>query len=343
MIAVELVQPGEIAIRDMPAPEPGRGEVVVAVETALTCGTDIKTFRRGHPHIPLPAPMGHEASGTVSAVGRDVRDLREGDRIAFVPTVPCGTCSLCRHGRDNLCPHAVGRMNFGAFAEQLRLPAHIVSGGTFLRPDGMSADVAAALEPLACVVRGTRRVRLADTRNVLVLGDGAIALLFVQLIRQHTQARIIVAGHHAARLDVALAFGADTTTLASGDTLRAEVKADGSLADVVIECVGTAAAWDTAASLVGTAGQVLLFGGRAAGERADIDAFRVHYEELNVLGAFHYGRADVRVALEMLADGTVRIAPLVTHRVPLARFKEALDLVLERRAIKVAIEPAASS
>jgi L-iditol 2-dehydrogenase len=207
----------------------------------------------------------------------------------------------------------------------------------------MPADVAAALEPLACVVRGTRRVRLADAGNVLVIGDGAIALLFVQLIRRQTQGRIVVAGHHASRLEVARALGADATTLAtSGDVLRADVESAGSLADVVIECVGTSTAWDTAASLVAKAGQVLLFGGRAAGERADIDAFRVHYEELDVLGAFHYGREDVREALALLADRSVRIAPLVTHRVALARFADALDLVLERRAIKVAIEPVAS-
>lgn len=342
MLAVELVRPGEIALRTVPVPEPGPGEAVIAVESALTCGTDVKTFRRGHPHIPLPIPLGHEASGTIVALGSGVRELREGDPVACVPTVPCGSCRLCRRGRDSLCPNAIGRMNFGAFAERLRLPAHIVAGGVFHRPAGMSADTAAALEPLASVVHGAHRVRLAEAENVVLLGDGAIALLFVQVARQRGAGRIVVAGHHAGRLDAARSLGADAVTLARGQVLREVVESEtgGALADLVIECVGTADAWEAAAELAAPAGQLLLFGGRPAGEHASVDAFRVHYEELDVLGAFHYGRADVREAFGLLATNTVRIAPLVTHRRPLEQFPEALDLVLSRQAIKVAVEPA---
>lgn len=341
MTAVELLRPGELAIRELAVPEPGPGEVVIRVETALTCGTDLKTFRRGHPRIPLPVPMGHEAAGVIAALGSGVHGVREGDAIACVPTVPCGACRACRRGRENLCVHGVSRMNFGAFADYLRLPAHIVAGGTFLRPPGMDADTAAALEPLACVVRGARRLALAEAETVVVLGDGPIALLFVQVARLRGARDIVVAGRHDHRLDVARALGAHTTTTAAGDALVDEVerRTAGARADVVIECVGTADAWAAATRLVGRAGVVLMFGGRAGGERAELDAFRMHYEEVDVIGAFHYGRDDVREALALLAAREVRIAPLVTHRVPLARFRDALELALTRQALKVAVVP----
>jgi len=341
MIAVELVRPGEIAVREVPVPHPGPGELLLRVECALTCGTDLKTFRRGHPRISLPAPMGHEASGVVAAIGAGVDGFREGDAIACVPTVPCGICRLCQRGRDSLCEHAVGRMNFGAFADYMLLSAHIVAGGTFPRPPGMSADEAAALEPLACVVHGARRLALAHAEHIVILGDGPIALLFLQVARLRGAGRVLLAGHHAARLAVAHELGASSVVDSNGSALRAAVSdfTNGTFADVVVECAGTADAWSTAATLAGTAGEVMLFAGRPSGETAAFDAYRIHYEETDIKGAFHYGSRDVREALELLARREVQIAPLVTHRRPLTRFEEALQLALERRALKVAVEP----
>lgn len=341
MTAVELLRPGEIDIREVPVPEPGPGEVLLRVQTALTCGTDLKTFRRGHPRIPLPSPMGHEASGTIAAVGRGVHGVREGDAVACVPTVPCGACRLCRRGRENLCPHGVDRMNFGAFADYLLLPAHVTTGGTFLRPPGMDADQAAGLEPLSCVVRGVRRLDLAAAEHVVIIGDGPIALLFLQVARLRTDAPILVAGHHDDRLDLARRLGADATTMHGGEALLADVTSftGGALASTVVECVGSPQSWESAARLVAPAGTVLMFGGRAPGERASLDAYRLHYEEVDVIGAFHYGRSDVREAFGLLAAREVRIDPLITHRVPLGRFRDALDLALSRKALKVAVEP----
>ncbi|MBI4519746.1 MAG: alcohol dehydrogenase catalytic domain-containing protein, partial [Gemmatimonadetes bacterium] len=176
-----LVEPGRIEERDDADPAPGRGELLVRVEAALTCGTDVKTFRRGHPRIPLPAPFGHEMAGTVVAVGKDVVALQEGDALACVPTAPCGECTACRRGRENLCAVAIEEMRFGAFSPYVLLPDRIVRRSVFARPATMSATTAAALEPLACVVHGASRIPLVGARSVLILGDGPIALLFLQL------------------------------------------------------------------------------------------------------------------------------------------------------------------
>lgn len=364
MLAAELLRPTVVDLREVPVPVPGPGELLVRVEAALTCGTDIKTYQRGHPRIPLPVPMGHEFSGVIASVGAGVHTFREGDAIACVPTAPCGECRLCRRGRENLCPDAVGRMAFGAFAGYVRLPAHIVECNVFERPADMPAQVAAALEPLACVVHGADRVALDRAETVVLLGDGPIALLFVQLARLAGVSRVLLVGKHAVRLEAAHLLGAEALVHPGAGGASAEGGSEarrakqpieprdpvaprdavlewsgGSGADVVIECVGRPESWEEAASLAAPGGEVLLYGGCAAGTRARFGTYPIHYEEVDLKGAFHYGRADVRRAYELLLSGAVRVEPLITHRRPLARLTDALELVLSREAIKVVVEP----
>lgn len=341
MRAAVLLRPGELELRETPVPQPGPGELVVRVEAALTCGTDVKTFQRGHPKFPLPSPLGHEFSGVVAAAGACVRAWREGDAVALVPTAPCGACRLCRRGRESLCPDAVGRMLLGAFAEYVRVPAHIAAANVFARPAGMGPEIAAALEPLACVVHGADRVALERAESVVLVGDGAIALLMLQLAKLRGAGRVLVAGKHTGRLEVARALGADAVVDVSSAPLADAVRdwTGGAGADVVIECVGRPETWEAAAALAGTGGEVLLYGGCAAETRASFDTYTVHYREVDLKGAFHYGRADVRRALDLLERGDVRVAPLITHRRALAALYDAFGLALSREAIKVAVQP----
>jgi L-iditol 2-dehydrogenase len=391
MRAAVLVRPGQVEMREVPVPAPGPGELLVRVDAALTCGTDLKTFQRGHPRIPLPTPMGHEFSGTVVAADAGVDRFREGDAIACVPTAPCGECRLCRRGRENLCPEAVGRMVFGAFAEYVLLPRHIVERHVFPRPAGLAAHEAAALEPLACVVHGADRVAFERAEHVVFLGDGPITLLFLQVAKLRGAGRVIVVGRHEARLAVARALGAETVVVepgtdgggsdglsgaatggevvgaASGEVERGTAgpglagapgsgsaggqdpgsalreaileRTGGVGADVVVECVGRPEVWELAATLAAPGGEVLLYGGCAAGTRASFDTLRLHYEEVDLKGAFHYRPASVREAYEMLADGRIAVGPLVTHRRALDRLEDALGLVLRREAVKVAVVP----
>lgn len=365
MRAAVLVRPGYVEMREVAVPAPGPGELLVRVDAALTCGTDLKTYQRGHPRIPLPTPMGHEFSGTVAAVGAGVERFREGDAIACVPTAPCGACRLCRRGRENLCPDAVGRMVFGAFAEYVLLPRHIVDRHVFPRPATLAAHEAAALEPLACVVHGADRVALEHAGHVVFLGDGPITLLFLQVARLRGAERVIVVGRHEARLAVARELGAETILDPGAAVREAGEGASGSRdgvvreagavvlreaileriggvgADVVVECVGRPEVWEAAPALAAPGGEVLLYGGCAAGTRASFDTLRLHYEEVDLKGAFHYRPASVREAYELLADGRVATGPLVTHRRPLGRLEEALGLVLRREAVKVALAPEA--
>lgn len=345
MLAARLLRPGRFELRRDPVPEPAAGQILLRVDAALTCGTDLKMLRRGHPKLPMPAPMGHELSGTIVAIGPEVAGLAEGDAVALVPTAPCGRCRLCRRGHESLCPDAVGRVMLGAFAEYALVPAHIVERHVFPRPASLSPAEAAALEPLACVVHGASRLDLSGAESVVLIGDGAISLLFAQVALRQGAARVIVAGRHSQRLQMARHLGAEAIEVGREEDWPAQLAdavrdhTSGNGADVVVECVGTSASWEAAPSLATVGGEVLLFGGCASGARVSFDAYRLHYDEVDLKGAFHYGTPDVREALRLLAGGEVVAAPLITHAVPLPRLEEALDLALTREAIKVAITP----
>lgn len=340
MKIAELVRPGLIELRDVDPPQPAAGELVVRMDAALTCGTDLKTFERGHARLPLPLTLGHEISGTIIAAGQGVDRFREGDAIACVPTAPCGACRVCRRGRESLCAQAVGRFMLGGFAEYVRVPAHIVRENTFLRPHHIAAHEAAALEPLSCVVHGSNRIRLREAETVVIIGDGAIALLFAQVAKLQHRGHLLLAGRHPSRLAVARRLGVEVVDVAQ-QPLRDAVmdRTNGQGADIVIECVGRPEVWEAAAALAATAGEVLLFGGCAAGTHAAFETSRIHYDEIDIKGAFHYGRSDVRIAWEMLKERAVDVGALVTHQLPLHRLLEAFELARSRTAIKVAVSP----
>ena len=340
MRRAELVRPGVIEMREVAEPKPGAGEVVLRIDAALTCGTDIKTYQRGHPKIPLPAPLGHEFSGTITAVGTGVDRFREGDAVACTPTASCGVCRLCERGQDSLCAQGVGRIVLGAFADYITVPAHIVQSNMFERPASLSAERAAVLEPLSCVVHGADRVLLSRAERVIIVGDGPIALLFGQVALLRGADDVMLFGKHDVRLRAAEAVGLNAIDSGDDDIrVIARDLTDGAGADVVVECVGRPELWEAAFDCVASGGELLAFGGCPANTRAAFDTFRLHYEEVDVKGAFHYGRADVRRAYDLLLDEEVDADVLITHTEPLDNLKRALDLVLQRIAIKVAVHP----
>jgi L-iditol 2-dehydrogenase len=335
-----LIRPGVLEMHEVPQPHPAAGEVVLRIDAALTCGTDIKTYQRGHPKIPLPAPLGHEFSGTVAAVGAGVERFREGDAVACTPTAPCGVCRLCERGHDSLCAQAVGRIVLGAFADYITVPAHIVQTNMFERPASLRAEHAAILEPLSCVVHGADRVLLGRAERVIIVGDGPIALLFGQVAMLRGADEVLLFGKHDVRLRAAEAVGLSAIDV-GGDDIRiiARDLTDGVGADVVVECVGRPELWEAAFECVAGGGELLAFGGCPANTKASFDTFRLHYEEVDVKAAFHYGRADVRRAYDLLLDEEINADVLITHAESLDRLQDALELVMQRMAIKVAVHP----
>jgi L-iditol 2-dehydrogenase len=341
MITSYLESPGNLTLREVPIPEPGDGELVVKVDVALTCGTDLKTYRRGHPLFPCPTAIGHEFTGRVARVGKGVTAFKEGDAICAAPSAPCGKCSACRRGLENLCDGIHGKnMAWGAFADFIRIPAHVVARNVFARPAGLDPREAAFLEPLSCVVNGVSRLDLRTIDTAVVLGAGPIGQLFVALLARRVP-RVVVVGKRATRLQAALDLGAKATVDAAEPDVVGRVKAltNGEGACAVVECVGRSESWQEAVAMTRKGGEVLLYGGCASGTQVPIDARKVHYEALTLKGAFHFAPRDVREAFELLSAHALPVGRLISDELPLARLSEAIARLEEGECLKLAIRP----
>lgn len=336
-----VTAPGEIHLEERPTARPGDGELLVRISVALTCGTDLKLVQRGHPKIPFPAPLGHEWAGRVAAVGPGVRGFAEGARVVALPTAPCGDCAYCTRRLENLCVHLFEVTAFGAFADTLLLPRHIVARNTFEIPETVPDEVAAFLEPLACVVHGASLVQLGGDRTVVLLGDGPIALLFLQVARLAGADRIVLVGRHESRLTAARALGAEHVLDASREPPDAIVRdwTDGLGGDTVVECVGRPEAWAQAVSLARRGGEVLFFGGCERGTELRVRTERVHYDELTLRGGFHYTPASARRAFEWIEARALHLDPLLSGSVGLEDLPTAFERVRKREVVKVAVRP----
>ena len=290
MRALRFHAPGDVRLEEVPRPEPGPGDVLVRVEVALTDGTDLKAFRRGHPLLlgDAPSPFGHEFCGV---------DVSTGRRVVAANSAPCGDCAPCRRGQEELCERLLPLLN-GAYAEFLLVPERIARVNLHPVPPGLAPEVAALVEPLACCLHGVERAEVREGGTVAILGAGPIGLMLCACVAD-TGARPVVVGGRPERRALAPLFGA--------------VPGDGRGADVVIEAVGTGEAWRDALELVRPGGTVLFFGGREVA----VDTFRLHYEELTLRGAFHHTPRAVRRALAFLATGARPWERLVTHEVAL--------------------------
>lgn len=341
MRANVLVEPGVIEMREVPIPDPEPGGVVVKVATALTCGTDLKAFLRGHPKFPTPTLFGHEFAGVVAKVGAGVTRFREGDVVMSTHSAPCGACYYCRRGQENLCDTIMSTMVLGAYAEYIRLPERIVRQNMYLKPDALPYREAALMEPLACVVHGLENVAVREDDAVVILGNGAIALLHVAALRTRGVETIIVAGRRAYRQRVAQAVGASHTLDFEAEALPARIRdlTDGRGADLVIECTGQPQIWELAVQLARRGGTVVFFGGCKRGTTVTFDTERIHYDEITLRSPFHMTPRAVRQARQMLLERRVDWGRLITADYPLERLGEALDQLQRGDCIKFAILP----
>jgi L-iditol 2-dehydrogenase len=302
--ALRFHGPGDLRLEDVPNPEPGPGDVLVQVEVALTDGTDLKTFRRGHPVLlrELPSPFGHEFCGIDVATGKRV--------------VAANSAATDDRGGP------IELLN-GAYAELLVVPAEIAEVNLLPVPPGLAPEIAAMVEPLACCLRGVERAGVATGDRVAILGAGPIGLMLSACVAD-AGGRPEVVGGRAERRVLVPEFGGGT--------------GDGEGADVVIEAAGTDAAWQRALELVRPGGTVVYFGGRETGTELRVDTYRLHYEELTLRGAFHHAPRHVRAALAFLASGAYPWQRLITHQV---RLEDVAALLADPPAdyLKAAVVP----
>ncbi|HWW00229.1 MAG TPA: alcohol dehydrogenase catalytic domain-containing protein [Candidatus Acidoferrum sp.] len=310
------------------------GEVRIQIEASLTCGTDLKVFKRGY-HAKMivpPAVFGHELAGTISEV-QDA-EWKVGERVAVANSAPCGDCFYCRGAQENLCDQLLF-LN-GAYAESIVVPARLVEKNLLrLQPNTQFRD-AALVEPLACVVQGVQDTQLRAGQRVLVIGSGPIGLMFVTLARQRG-CSVTVSGRGEKRLAAARRLGAERVLEA---TVGSESQPPGDLTfDVIIEAVGKPETWEAAVRLVRKGGTVNFFGGCPSGTSVSFDTARIHYSNLVLLASFHHTPSTIRRALGFIESGLVRAADFVDGECPLAELPNLFrSMAAGNRAVKTFIQ-----
>lgn len=325
-----LEKPGVISLTNIPVPEPAAGEVLVRVMAATTCGTDLKAYLRGHPQIPMPGVFGHEYSGVVASVGEGA-PFAVGDPVMGVHSAPCRKCRWCVRGQENLCQSIMATKVLGSYAEYLLVPAHIARINLFPKPEGLSFEAASLLEPLSCVAQGLESVPNHVGDRVLIIGPGAIGLMFAAALRLRGSHEIVLAGRNKERLAVGESFGAKT---AHPDDPSLDRQFD-----VVIECTGSVDVWQRSVSYARKGGTVVLFGGCPSGSSASFDTGRLHYDQITLISPFHFGTAAVQTAREWLLDPTMDLLPLISESRALEEGRETFEDLKAGHGLKYVFHP----
>ena len=329
----------DVRLAEMAIPKIGPGELLVRIRASGICGSDLMEWYRIRK---APLVLGHEISGEVAEVGAGVARFRIGDRVFVSHHVPCGRCRYCRNGHQSVCD-VLRSTHFdpGGFAEYVRVPGINVELGTFPLPDEMTFEEGSFIEPLACVVRAQRFARLAAGQTVLVIGSGISGLLHIQLARARGAARIIATDISDFRLKAALRFGADATIHGAEDVpARLSDLNDGRLADLVIVCTAALAAIQQAVRSIDRGGTLLFFAPTAAGIDVPIPLFDFWRDEISVVTSYAGSGDDIAESMGLIRSRQVRVAEMVTHRLPLSEAGRGFELTASGQdSIKVLIDP----
>jgi L-iditol 2-dehydrogenase len=342
MRAAVLYGKEDLQIESVAVPSIGDGDVLVRVQAALTCGTDVKVFRRGY-HARMivpPALFGHELAGDIVAVGKDVRGFHVGQRVVAANSAPCLECFYCRRGSENLCEDLL--FNNGAYAEYIRIPARIVERNMYEIPAHVTYQDAALVEPLACVLRGIDETSVRAGDTVAVFGLGPIGMMFVRLAKAYG-ARVIALGRRKSQLDRAAAMGADDLVISDDPeptTERVRQLTGGRGADIAIVAVGIPEVWETATKSLRRGGTVNFFAGCPSDSAVQLDTQLLHYSEITCKASFHHTPVHIQRALDFVSRGVITARDFVNRVEPLTNLLEVMRHLMSHNGhMKTAIIP----
>jgi len=341
--AVLFYGPQDIRYENVSIKPLAKGEVLVKVKSALTCGTDVKTFRRGHPVLikQVPSGFGHEFAGVVEKIGEGVENVKVGDRVVAANSAPCGECFYCRHEEYNLCEN-LDLLN-GAYAEYITVPERIVKKNMIILPDDLSFDKAAFCEPLANVVHGVERTDIKPGQTVGIIGIGPIGLMFARLAKLKG-AKVIVAGRNPLKLKMAEEFAQadeiiDLKKYPNPEKIFKDFTEEKKGLDIAVECVGLPEIWERIFSCVRPGGTVHFFGGCKSGSTVTFDTTKMHYGDIKLMSVFHHTPKYFRQALDYIASGEVEVEKLITDTLTLKDVEFAMKQHIDGKAIKLLIKP----
>jgi L-iditol 2-dehydrogenase len=326
---------GAIELREWPDPAPGPGELVLRVSGCGLCGSDILKINAA---APGPTVLGHEVVGQVEAVGAGVRRFAPGDRLVVAHHVPCFECHYCRRGSPSMCRYFKrGNLDPGGFAELVRVPAPNVEHAAFRLPAEMTDETASFTEPLACCLRAVKRSRAGAGDTALVVGLGSIGCLLTQLLAADG-VRVFAADLLAGRRALGRGMGARVLdTDAVLDAALREATA-GRGADLVIVTAGGADALPAAAARVRDGGTLHYFAG-GGGDSLPLPLGTLYHRELTITATYSSSPTELEEAFALLASGRIGVDGLISHRLPLGRLGEGVDLMRRHEAVKVYVIP----
>jgi L-iditol 2-dehydrogenase len=346
MKAAVLQEVGRLEIVDMPRPRPEPGGIVIRVEACAVCGTDVKCYHSGHRLIVPPRVTGHELAGAITELGKDVKGLAVGDRVAVAPAVPCGECVYCRRGIQSMCDNltAIGYHYDGGFAEYMAVPPVAVRNGCVNKlPAGVSFEAAALAEPLACCINAQELTHMGLGHIVVVIGAGPIGCLNVQLARSCGAAKTMLVDVSPERLRMSAIAQADLCINSRQEDAVKRVMAEtgGLGADVVITACSVGAAQEQALLMVAKRGVVDFFGGLPKDKPTiHFDSNLTHYREFYVVGNHGSAPRHNALALSLIGAGKIDTQSLVTHRLPIDKTLDGIGITERAEGLKVIISGA---
>lgn len=334
MKIARLQEPQRMQVEEMEKPKIGPDEVLVKVAACGVCGTDVEAYLGKVPRgwtITYPFRMGHELAGTVVEVGANVTHVKPGDRVVPDGRLTCGYCYACRRGMFSACE------NQGYFSGGLAQYSNYPFQNLTKIPDGVSLEEAAFAEPLACVINGQSKLQVPFGAVAVVIGDGPIGLLHLQLLR-HQGAFTVMVGLLDHRLALARELGANVVIDAGQEDVAQVVRqaSGGRGADVVVNAVGKAAVLKQAIDIAARRGQVLYFAATLE-PTVELDLDLIHYKELRLIGSYDSIVAQYEQALALINAGIVKVQPLISHRLPLEQVQTGFEIARKQEGVKVLI------
>jgi L-iditol 2-dehydrogenase len=346
--AAVIKKPGTIEVEEVPTPEPADGEVLLKIETCALCGTDQRVLS-GEKHVDVPI-VGHEITARVHSLGKNVKGVREGDRIIVQTVIGCGRCQMCAEHRENLCENnfkAIGYQFNGGFAEYMIMPKAGVDQGCLIPvPEDLPAEVGTLIEPLSCCVNGMNYIPMEDMEHVVVFGGGIIGVLNSLVAKARGVPAVTIMDVSQERLDLHKKLGLPIDNLVNSskvDPVEWVMEHTNSRgANAVIVAASVKFIVPIGMKVLRRGGHLSIFAGMPKSDPVEsIDLNLIHYYELNVHGATSSAYNEYITARDLLVAGKIDGKQLVTHRFPLEDFNNAVrtQADLSTGALKVVIEP----
>jgi L-iditol 2-dehydrogenase len=334
--AVVLREGGRLAVEEWARPRIGAGEILLRLRGCGLCGSDIAKLAA--PPSPRPLVLGHELVGDVVEAGPGVPGIGVGDRVVAAHHVPCGACHYCRRGSASMCrAFKASHLDPGGFAEYVRVPADNVRHASFVVPPHVSDEAASFVEPLACCVRAVRRAGARPGDTAVVVGLGSVGLLFVQVLRK-AGAAVVGLDPLSDRAALAKRLGAESAGGEAAAAAAARDLSEGRGADLVVVTGGGAAVLPWITGVVRDGGAIHYFAG-GGGDALPLPLQTLYHRELTLTATYSSSPDDLARSFALITAGDVVVDQLVSHRLPLPRLAEAVDLVRRREALKVYLTP----